>query len=83
MDEPDFEERKQTEVADCLRYWTEGTEYGRRKMFFSGERFPSLLHWTFGLIGREGVLARQLHASNHCEGRSGRRGLQAKVRRNR
>ena len=29
MDEPEFEERKQTEVADGLRCWTEGTEYGR------------------------------------------------------
>jgi addiction module HigA family antidote len=62
MDEPEFEERKQTEIADNLRCWTEGTEYGRGKIFFTGERFPSLLHWTFGLIGREGVPARQLYA---------------------
>ncbi len=47
MDEPEFEARKQTEVADGLRCWTDGTEYGRRKIFFSGERFPSLSHWTF------------------------------------
>jgi len=36
MDEPEFEARKQAEVADGLRCWTEGTEYGRRKIFFSG-----------------------------------------------
>jgi hypothetical protein len=47
MDEPEFEKRKQTEVADGLRCWTEGTEYRRVKIFCSGEQFPSLLHWTF------------------------------------
>ncbi len=35
MDEPEFEERKQTEIADGLQCWTEGTEYGRAGKYIS------------------------------------------------
>ncbi len=40
MDELEFEERKQTEIADGLWCWTVGTEYVRDKIFFTGERMP-------------------------------------------